>query len=518
MSKISIGTDEKAALWRQRLFEAQAAMTQTLLQRHAKRDIAPWVEVSAQIYSDLPAPHSTNIEGWKRAFFRAQALIEKFIVEHYGAAELDIWAEATGDVARALEPDGYFIPAAAVDRLARHAELYGSTYEIANEDPDVGIFTNTHCAIWDYREHARASGTPITLKSACTFCTKLLSALVQAKGCHPRWTLFENDAGHGCEWAIRPFPASARLENGAASVELSAEVEIDIAIERERIAGTIVDQASALAGYEEASALLQRRDEDWVLGLAGFSPHSIADLGCGIGSLLEAATSLWPDLQSVTGLEKSALRLETARRRLGFLGDRLTLIEGDLLEAPALKRPAELMTMTAVLHWLYPQEADAFRWISENLTPGGVLLLTSHHPDHDDEGLGGEDDIVRQALANMGVCRTDTAAETFREAGIIPLGTRTRDMSALRRLLERYFAIDSVSERRAVLRVRDSAEYQRFHAATFGTYYSCLVGPERAAEFFAAAGSIAERRMRDEGYVTDITVRVWRCTKRRSEK
>ncbi|MFF6555012.1 hypothetical protein ACET39_16680 [Pseudomonas aeruginosa] len=64
------------------------------------------------------------------------------------------------------------------------------------------VFHNRHCAIWDYRERARARGVPITLESACTYCTKLLSAFVAASDCYADWRLYEEPQGHGCVWTI----------------------------------------------------------------------------------------------------------------------------------------------------------------------------------------------------------------------------------------------------------------------------------------------------------------------------
>ena len=57
-------------------------------------------------------------------------------------------------------------------------------------------------------------------------------------------------------------------------------------------------------------------------------------------------------------------------------------------------------------------------------------------------------------------------------------------------------------------------EYQRFHAATFGTYYSRIVAADRQEAFFAALGETAVRRMREQGFVTTMPVRLWACERR----
>ncbi len=138
----------------------------------------------------------------RRCLFRAQALIEQFIVARPADYRLDDWARATARIYRALEPAGRGDPASAADRLARQAALYGSRFEVQAEADGRAVFHNRHCAIWDYRERARARGVPITLESACTYCTKLLSAFVAASDCRADWRLYEEPQGHGCVWTI----------------------------------------------------------------------------------------------------------------------------------------------------------------------------------------------------------------------------------------------------------------------------------------------------------------------------
>ena len=232
----------------------------------------------------------------------------------------------------------------------------------------------------------------------------------------------------------------------------------------------IIEQARSLDGYQDSSELLQRRDQDWVLDRAGIEPRSLLDLGCGIGSLLLGGARRWPGL----------------------------------------------ISMTAVLHWLYPDEERLFRWVARHLEAQGGFLFTSHHPFAED-GLGGEDDLVAQALVEMGLAAPERVAALYAEAGLLPMGTRTRGREALRERVERHFRVDSIVSRPAVLRVADSAEYQRFHAATFGTYFAPLVPATRLEEFFVRLGRIAERRMQADGQVSEIPVSVWRCRAREGE-
>ncbi|MCS7515875.1 class I SAM-dependent methyltransferase [Pseudomonas aeruginosa] len=180
----------------------------------------------------------------------------------------------------------------------------------------------------------------------------------------------------------------------------------------------IIEQARSLDGYQDSSELLQRRDQDWVLDRAGIEPRSLLDLGCGIGSLLLGASRRWPGLQRLWGIERSPLRLEQARAQLRGAGVEARLLEGDLLDLPPLAERFELISMTAVLHWLYPDEERLFRWVARHLEAQGVFLFTSHHPFAED-GLGGEDDLVAQALVEMGLAAPERVAALYAEAGLL---------------------------------------------------------------------------------------------------
>lgn len=272
----------------------------------------------------------------------------------------------------------------------------------------------------------------------------------------------------------------------------------------------IIEQARNLDGYRDSSELLQLRDQSWVLDRAGLQPHTLLDLGCGVGSLLEGALRRWPQLQEAWGIERSTLRLEQARSYLQPVEGRVRLLEGDLLQLDELPQRFDLVTLTAVLHWLYPDEERLFAWVARHLAKDGVFLFTSHHPWRDD-GLGGEDELVAEALVDMGLAAPHAVSSLYTEAELVPMGTRTRDAAWLRECIQRYFKVDTVASREAVLQVEDADAYQRFHAATFGTYFTPLVPTSRHEEFFVRLGRIAERRMRADGRVTAIPVSVWRC-------
>jgi hypothetical protein len=211
MSRIAMTEAEQAALWRQRLFEAEAGMTDFLVRQGAGPYIATWLAAKARIFADFPERGCADVERWKGAFFRAQALCEEFLLGNFGEAAIALWVAANANVYRAIERDGA-LPAApeAIRRIARQAELYGSDYDIVEESPLRSEIIIAHCAIWDYRERARAGGIPITLKSPCTYCTKAISANIHAKGCIPQYELLDAEPGHGCRWQALAAAAPQR--------------------------------------------------------------------------------------------------------------------------------------------------------------------------------------------------------------------------------------------------------------------------------------------------------------------
>ncbi|MDX3535884.1 hypothetical protein PV721_16215 [Streptomyces sp. MB09-01] len=195
---------ERAALWRQRLHEAEAGLTRFLVARGPAADLRAWFGLQAEIFADLPGPSTHAAAAWQRIFFRGQALMERFLVSRYGEGILAEWAASNAEVHRTVEPDREGGAADPVRRIARQAELYGSQYRVhvaeGSTPAAVASVNITHCAIWDYREQARSNGVRLTLTSPCTYCTKAMSANVRAKGYEVSYQLREDRSGHGCHW------------------------------------------------------------------------------------------------------------------------------------------------------------------------------------------------------------------------------------------------------------------------------------------------------------------------------
>ncbi|MGW3951697.1 class I SAM-dependent methyltransferase [Streptomyces sp. NPDC004752] len=272
-------------------------------------------------------------------------------------------------------------------------------------------------------------------------------------------------------------------------------------------------QARTLGGYEDASSLRQVHDRDWVLDRVTGEPGVLVDLGSGIGQLLEAALQRHPSLRLAVGLERSEHRIAEAGRRLRPYGARVALHPADLTAPAPLPYRADVVTMTSVLHWLYPVEHRVLAWVRDQLAPGGSFLLTTYHPARDDNGLGGEDDIVRDALTGLGVPR-ESVPGLLDDHGVLPIATRTRPAAELAELLGEFFTIEDWWEREAVVTVGDAAQYEHFHAATFGDYYASVLAPGLRAEFFRAVGRVAWERQHGQGRVSAMPVRLWKLTAR----
>ncbi|WP_370410472.1 hypothetical protein [Streptomyces fradiae] len=215
---------ERAALWRQRLHEAEAGLTRFLVGLGLAADLEGWFGLQSEMFADLPTGSggsTGSAADWQRIFFRGQALMERFLVARYGEDVLAEWAAANAEVHRWVEPDRGGGAADPIRRIARQAELYGSAYEVSTDRPNGPATTAsvhiTHCAIWDYREKARSGdGVRLTLASPCTYCTRAMSANVRAKGYRVSYRLSEDRGGHGCRWEATTPPATPAGPSAAA--------------------------------------------------------------------------------------------------------------------------------------------------------------------------------------------------------------------------------------------------------------------------------------------------------------
>lgn len=206
-----LSATEGAALWRQRLFEAEAGMTRYVAARAESSAIRDWMYTRSELFADLPDPQASGPASWQTIFFRGQALMEKFIVSRFGHEALAEWAARNAEVYRLVEPDRGGGARDPIVRIGRQAELYGSRFQIDSPGPDEATIEIEHCAIWDYRERARARGVQLTLRSPCEYCTKATTANIEAQGYEASYELTDEPSGPGCRWrATRPGATGER--------------------------------------------------------------------------------------------------------------------------------------------------------------------------------------------------------------------------------------------------------------------------------------------------------------------
>ncbi|MFI9463101.1 hypothetical protein [Streptomyces xiamenensis] len=201
------GAGSRTALWKRRLFEAEAGLTRFVVETRGGAQLQNLLKVKHAIFESLPPGNGE--QEWKAAFFRGQALMEQFVVAHFGHGQLAAWAASNSAVYAAVDSAPKHDAAVPLERLDHQAGLYGSATEWEERGADRAVLRIGHCAIWDYRELARARGVTITLASPCEYCVPATTAMITAKGLNAGHELTAGRDGHGCVWtAARDLPPS----------------------------------------------------------------------------------------------------------------------------------------------------------------------------------------------------------------------------------------------------------------------------------------------------------------------
>ncbi len=119
------------------------------------------------------------------------------------------------------------------------------------------------------------------------------------------------------------------------------------------------------------------KDKEFYLDLAGESPKTVLDMGCGTGRL---ACRLAARGHDVTGAEPAAAMLDIARNRSG--GDRVTWIETDAANLSVDTR-FDMVIMTGHVFQVFVEDRDvraALRTLRHHLAPGGRLAFETRNP------------------------------------------------------------------------------------------------------------------------------------------
>ncbi len=100
------------------------------------------------------------------------------------------------------------------------------------------------------------------------------------------------------------------------------------------------------------------------------------DLGCGNGWYLRALVRRCGRLRGL-GIDGFAENVDHARRlaQEQGLSDRLDFVHGDIHQM-VLEEPADLIAMNRALHHVWEKDAPTlFRWLHDNLKPGGYAVI-----------------------------------------------------------------------------------------------------------------------------------------------
>ncbi len=149
-----------------------------------------------------PLDPAEKADLWRQRYFEAQAAAEEFVLGEHGEEGLAGWIEAnsriTADLLRAQRPDGISATDHFISRMQRQLSLYDSAVSIESQ-PSGTVLRNADCGILRYRKKAARAGVVLTFESPCGYCQKLNTAIAD-RYVEPDVTVSCEQAGDGCTW------------------------------------------------------------------------------------------------------------------------------------------------------------------------------------------------------------------------------------------------------------------------------------------------------------------------------
>jgi len=140
-------------------------------------------------------------EIWKQMFFRAQAGMERYLVSRHGYGAIDEWvahnAEVTAKRSDAWKTEGAMPFARNLSVIMQCWD--SAAVELQKCTAHEAAIEITGCGILEYRKKARQLGIELTFDDPCReYCTRLLSEIARKQELVPAYRL---KAG-GCQWKV----------------------------------------------------------------------------------------------------------------------------------------------------------------------------------------------------------------------------------------------------------------------------------------------------------------------------
>jgi SAM-dependent methyltransferase len=165
--------------------------------------------------------------------------------------------------------------------------------------------------------------------------------------------------------------------------------------------------------------------------IAGARPQKVLDAGCGTGADLIALASALPEPFQVVGLDASTSLLGRAAERTAGIGERCSLVKGDITEIPFRDGSFDACRIDRVLQHIQ-EPMQAIRELTRILRPGGTLVAFDNDwdtfsislDDHEIAGRIGQSWRDSFASARVG----KDLPQFFRECGLAGINTGPREL------------------------------------------------------------------------------------------
>jgi hypothetical protein len=142
---------------------------------------------------------------WQQRFFEAQAACEEYIMKKSNDTGIQNWiienAKITAKLLNAQEPLKKNKTTHFLERIHKQLKCYDSNLEIIKHSEFNYEINNLECGILKYRLQAEKNGVRLTFKSPCSYCKKLNTTIALNYIGDTNISISENASG--CKWFIQ---------------------------------------------------------------------------------------------------------------------------------------------------------------------------------------------------------------------------------------------------------------------------------------------------------------------------